>query len=452
MSKNNAKSMQGQLISLILASVVLATFFAALQSYRSSSKQLMQLFDAQLQEFAEIALALNNSETQTSSAHRLFQITNQHGLVRQSQQLEIDFKTLPRAFGQHLANELPSGFFEAGFGGQRWRLYRLERAPFSVLVAEPLSKRQLASENLLMVSISPVVMVVPIIGLLVFYLVRKNIRPLRALGNALRKKDHTDLTPVASQGMVTELLPVTDKINDLLARLALAFDREKRLTANIAHELRTPISVLSITAHNLSYQLNQKDITQDDLADLKQQVERLAQVVEQIIALSRYTPENFNETLKPIDIESLIQELIAARYDEIISQQQEIELQMSHAVVIGEEFALKTLFDNLLRNAIKYAGKKQRILIRQIPATKNMMGIEVADSGSGVDITIMQDLLTPFYREESKQTKVKGSGLGLAIVKHIVDLLNGKMTLENGELGGLSVKVYLPITDTKEVQ
>jgi two-component system sensor histidine kinase QseC len=210
--------------------------------------------------------------------------------------------------------------------------------------------------------------------------------------------------------------------------------------------------VLSITAHNLSYQLNQKDITQDDLADLKQQVERLAQVVEQIIALSRYTPENFNETLKPIDIESLIQELIAARYDQIISQQQEIELQMSYAVVIGEEFALKTLFDNLLRNAIKYAGKKQHILIRQIPAETNMMGIEVTDSGSGVDITIMQDLLTPFYREESKQTKIKGSGLGLAIVKHIVDLLNGKMTLENGELGGLSVKVYLPITDNKEVQ
>lgn len=456
-------SIQKQLLKLILAMVVLATFFAALQSYQQSDRELERIFDNQLAQFTHTLVALTHDKSPIEDNQHVFQIRYADGRLVQSQALIKAAKRLPRPFQAHAIQsqsqyfDTPqfersetSQFSEAGFWGQRWRLYEKHNDAYSVLVAEPIQQRIDASENLLLSSILPIVLTIPVIGLFIFYIIQKSVQPVADLGMALKQKSHRDLSPLNTEQVPQELQLVTDKVNDLMARLDSAFDREKRLTANIAHELRTPISVLTITSHNLLQQIKTTHISESQLLELKAQVARMAQVVEQIIALSRYTPEHFEQSLTTVDLTALLQDLIGQRYEQIADNEQDISLNADNITVFGEQFALTTLFDNLLKNAIKYAGKGQTIMMQTVAAPSGFIGIEVSDSGPGVKPETLAKLTTPFYRDDTNKHQAKGSGLGLAIVQHIVTLLNGELKIAQSALGGLGVTIYLPVAKSEQ--
>jgi two-component system sensor histidine kinase QseC len=155
-----------------------------------------------------------------------------------------------------------------------------------VLVAQPLNRRFELAEQMILAAVTPLILCIPLLAIIIFLLVSTGLRPLRPLSDNLRAKKADDLSPV----LMT--------LNQLFERLNPAFSCEKRFASDAAHELRTPLSVLKINAHNMALELN-NDVTSNNNAShtnmqyLQQGIERMCHVVEQILLLNRTNSEQY---------------------------------------------------------------------------------------------------------------------------------------------------------------
>lgn len=431
-------SIQGKLLKLIISVVTIATFFAALHGYRNSQSHIDAMFDQELVTMARF-IAANTSFKPVSSGDSssfVYQIFDAKG------QLLAKSSSAPDA----AISDLDNGFTTRSFYGARWRVYVLSNADKKVLLAQSMQERRSSADDILLVTITPIVLSIPLIGLLIFYVVRKSLKPLRQLSNQLRNKSSEDLSAVNIDNPSKELEPVLTRLNKVFKQLNYAFELEKQVSANAAHELRTPISVLSITANNLNTAFKEDNITQSQLDELSQGVDRMAHVIEQIIHLFRFTHENFAKQLSIVNLEKVLQEVITNNYSSIETANQSIELHASALSTQGDPFALYVLFENILRNAIKYAGDGAQISISLYAKDASLM-IDFDDSGKGLCEQERNKLTQRFYRS-TNQTDIKGSGLGLAIAKHIISLHGASMHFDQSPTGGLRVSLALKQTES----
>lgn len=439
-------SIKRQLIILIISTVMLATFFAALHGYRNSVKQLDAVFDKELTTIADFIAAF--AQTKESFPENIqgefaYQVFLNDKLISHGKYTSDN----------QVLSSTP-GFSEKIIYGQRWRIFSQSTDKLKVIVGHPIEHRIQSAESILFVTITPILLSIPLIALLIFYIVGKSLRPLTSLSNALKNKNFDDLTKITLNHTPVELDPVINRLNHLFDRLDASFEREKQLTANTAHELRTPVSVLTITAHNILHDFEKDMLTSASLVELESNVARMAHVIEQVIALYRFTPENFHTKKEAINIEAVLQEVISNNYADLTSHQQNITLESTPYFILGEHFALYTLFENILRNAIKYSGQGSeiKVIVASLPNSKttnsttvNSVTINIEDSGQGIDEDELPKIFARFYRAKTQQPRVKGSGLGLSIVKHIADLHNGNIICSRSSMGGLCVSVEFPL-------
>jgi two-component system sensor histidine kinase QseC len=411
----------------------LASFAAALQGYKASRHSLSSIFDEEMKSFA---LALMNSpikrggQNTTLPSTFAYQIFTDDILLLKSNNAPQQIITTQR-----------EGFIDSSFLSKRWRVFVLVENDTKVIVAQLVDQRVESIEHVLLEAILPIVYVIPIIGLLVFFAINRSLKPLNFLSKQLKQKNVNDLTPVEVKDNSAELKPIEQTLNLLLERLERSFEREKRLSADAAHELRTPISVLKITAHNISIAFEDNNITHQHIHELNNNTARMAHVIEQIITLNRTTPENFEQSKSTIDLRSVLQQVISDNYEKVELAHQSISLK-SHAIPFyGDSFSLEILFDNLIKNAIKYSGENTQISISTLQGDDTVEVI-VEDSGIGISQDNLDKVFQRFYRV--KQHVETGSGLGLSIVKHIVELHGGVIALSKSTLGGLKVSITLP--------
>ncbi|GAA5139488.1 sensor histidine kinase [Thalassotalea piscium] len=424
------------LLIVILSSIVLATFSAALQGFKASNQKLNFVFDGEMR---SIAFTLKNSPIAPSD----FDVDTHSSFAFQiwkADKLIVKSKNAP---SQKIANSTEE-FGYRSFLGNHWRYFSLLDEHSHVIVAQPMPQRIESIEEVLLEAVLPIVIVIPIIGLIVYSAVNKALSPIRTLSESVMQKDASDLTPINIEANTTDLEPIQNTINGLLERLNAAFEREKSLASNAAHELRTPISVLKLNAHNLKIAFEAESIKEQNIDDLTANTERMAHVIEQVIALNRTTPENFDAKKTQFNISNLLQEVIASNFSKIDSQGQSVSLNATSMSIFADKFSLETLFDNLIKNAIKYSGIGAEILIS---ATRNRdnITISVEDSGPGIHEDQLDKVMQRFYRV--KHHEQTGSGLGLSIVSHIVALHKGNVTLGRSSLGGLRVDIVLPHLD-----
>lgn len=396
-------------------------------------EQLDKVFD---QELISVAQVLVNAQPNTNTSEH--EQTLLYQVIQDNQLLSRSAIAPKKAY-----KNLPSGFSHLTYNGQRWRSYSLQANNVVVVVARPTAQRIQSAEFVLYKAIFPIVLTIPFIALIIFYVIRKSLKPLRHLSKSLQEKEINELSPINIGHNVEELKPIESTLNSLFKRLHTAFEREQQLATNAAHELRTPISVLNITTHNLIEAYADNAITHENLQELKNNVERMIQVTEQIIALYRFSPEYFNEKLVPINIEHLLQQVIANNYDDIANAKQTISLESTPLKVLGDEFSLITLFENLIKNANKYAGEQSEILI-STQLQGGWVVIVIEDSGAGLTPNQIEIMFERFYRANEEKTRVKGSGLGLSIAKHITELHRGTISGDHSALGGLKITVSIP--------
>jgi two-component system sensor histidine kinase QseC len=427
--------------------ITLVTFAAAIQGYRGSMAKATSVFDNELRSLTHVLVNITDLSTQSFTpqpdAAFVYQIWQNNRLIVSSHpQLNTAISDFKSEFSEH------------NFLAQRWRTYGkfFKSDNKWVLVAQPLNRRFELAEQMILAAVTPLILCIPLLAIIIFLLVSTGLRPLRLLSDNLRAKKTDDLSPITQQKQRNELSPVLETLNQLFVRLNAAFSREKQFASDAAHELRTPLSVLKINAHNLGLELSNNSTTNTNMQYLTQGIERMSHVVEQILLLNRTNPEQYQGQFKQINTASLCQTVIASIFPQIEAKNQEIELVGLGAAIQGDEFSLGILLQNLISNASKYSPEET--LIRVVLKTlNNQVIIQVEDSGPGIDESEYQRVFERFYRigGDRHSSNAPGCGLGLAISKHIAELHKASLTLSRSEqLSGLSVELLLPKGQSNE--
>ncbi len=288
----------------------------------------------------------------------------------------------------------------------------------------------------------PVVMAIAVLG--GYVVIRRALDPVQNMMQAAQDITLRHLSrrlPVPESG--DEIASLALALNQMIARLDESFQNTSRFTADASHELRTPLTIIRGELEALLLPMDLRPQTQQALASLLEEVERLVRIVEGLFALSRLdTGEAQTERVR-IDLAKLAETTLEQMC--LLAEEKKIALTcdtQERVEVEGDRARLKQVVVNLLDNAIKYtpAGGKISLQVRHVDSAAIL---EVSDSGPGVSATALPHLFERFYRaEEARATE--GAGLGLSIVRSICAAHGGAVTLDNISPTGCRAKVELP--------
>jgi two-component system, OmpR family, sensor kinase len=239
-----------------------------------------------------------------------------------------------------------------------------------------------------------------------------------------------------------ELLPLAAALNDLLARLRGALERERAFMADAAHELRTPLTALHLQTGMLARASSEAERAAA-METLSAGVQRAIRLVEQLLSLARQEPRAQGERV-PVRLDELAREVVAELVP--LADSGRIDLGVSTAQPVsvrGDPDDLRTLLRNLADNAVRYteAGGRVDVSVEEVPAGDGRMArLTVSDNGPGIPPEERERVFDRFYRRAG--TTPPGSGLGLSIVKSIAEAHGATLSLADGPSGkGLSVTV-----------
>ncbi len=296
---------------------------------------------------------------------------------------------------------------------------------------------------------APLVMILPFVLLPALLSIWLALRPWRKVSNEVVLKGPRDLSPLGFLPKQHELKPMTQAINQLLEKLRLSSERERRFVADAAHELRTPLASIRVLLQTLAARPSCASDA-ELIQSLLRSSDRASRLVVQLLALMRSDIDNLEAPLESIDLVELLQARLAD-FSPLASQKRvDLELEISEllpdclsqrveAFINADLEGLTSLVDNLIENAIKYSPSDSQVRVRIQRSADNNWILIVQDSGEGIAPEHRQRVFERFFRAPDQSQS--GSGLGLAIVKTVADRLNAEVSLDSGITGGLKVTV-----------
>ncbi len=326
-----------------------------------------------------------------------------------------------------------------------WRVFSIydEDWDFWLHVAESDSIREELAGDISRQTLLSGLVIFPFALVLLVFIIRSGLKPLKQLAENIQRREAKNLSPIVLQHTPKEMQPVMQALNDLFFRLEGAIKREQRLTADAAHELRTPLSVIMIHAQN-ALNAQQDDERDTALKEIEKGVMRVSRLLEQLLTLSKISPDTI--PMETLTFFPLCQEVVAQMAPKMLAKNQDVALLCdSHnerLLVNGSAFLLEILIRNLIDNASQYTPS-QGIIELSIKRDAGLLVLTVEDSGPGVAEDKQLQLTDRFYREH--QQAGSGAGLGLALVNSIVLFHGGELQFSASRLGGLNVQVSVPI-------
>jgi signal transduction histidine kinase len=240
-----------------------------------------------------------------------------------------------------------------------------------------------------------------------------------------------------------ELNKLADSFNMMLTRLDIAFARESRFSADAAHELKTPLTVIKTNLDVLYLDENPtKEDCLESLEVVKKQTNRMIALVDDLFAMSTASVCNIENY---VDVDAMLEE-IAAEYEPKISVMHiRFKMDVKPCSVKANYVMLKHAISNILDNAIKYNYQDGEIEIRAYPEENNC-AIYISDTGIGISEEYVKYIFEPFYRvDKSRSRAIGGAGLGLAIAYDIILKHQGTIEYSAAEQKGSIFKIVLPI-------
>ncbi len=256
------------------------------------------------------------------------------------------------------------------------------------------------------------------------------------MAQAIGRRHPEHLEPLLLKQVPDEIHPIINAINHLFDRLSKTIEREKRFTADAAHELRTPLSILKIHAQNAQAAENHEDM-QRSLDLLLKGVDKSTHLIEQLLKLARLEPKGVDQSeFKLINITQLLKEQYALQVPAALKKQQDINITVSetdiNCQVDGLVFEL--LIRNLLDNAIRYCPNQGNIeVVLKWEIVNKCFSLSIKNSGELISDENKSRLFERFYR--INPGKSGGSGLGLSIVKQCVAIHQAEIKLPKTESG-----------------
>jgi len=422
-------SLRNRLLAGLVGAVVLVGALGAWLSYRIARAEADAFFDAQLR---ETALLLRDEVQVFPGGARVPRAVPEYDFIVQvwSREGVRVYLSRPHEFVPGLTGP---GLTTVRTRTTSWRVFGVDTGGGVIQVAQPMDVRERRAARLALRSLAPFAVLVPTLSILIAWIVARTVRPVRGFAAALRRRRPDDVEPIAVTGLPDEVRPVAEALNDLLARLRSALDRERAFLADAAHELRTPLTALDLQAQVVV------DAREEDrgaaLDDLRAGVARVARLVEQLLAIAR-EQHGTAAAPEPLDLDELVRRTVADFVP--LAEAAGIDLGIDAAEpvrVVGDADALRRLLGNLLDNAVRYtpAGGRVDVAVGFEGGTHPRAVVTVTDTGPGIPPGERERVFDRFHRVPG--TTGTGSGLGLALARSIAGRHGGEVRLEDGPAG-----------------
>jgi len=226
--------------------------------------------------------------------------------------------------------------------------------------------------------------------------------------------------------------------------------------ANISHELKTPIGAIALLAEALQDGKDDPELVTRFAGNLQREANRLANLVQDIIQLSRVQSADTQSSYAPVDLASVIND--AVERNQVLAETKRITLKVSAPqghIVFGDLEALTMAVKNLVENAVVYSDENSQVGIG-LRSVGGVAELSVTDSGVGISVEDQERIFERFYRvDQSRSRQTGGTGLGLAIVKHVVSNHRGEIRLFSQPGTGSTFTIRIPempadLSETRE--
>jgi signal transduction histidine kinase len=245
---------------------------------------------------------------------------------------------------------------------------------------------------------------------------------------------------VSSPDLPSELAPLVDKLNELLARVEASFARERRFTADVSHELRTPLAALRTTLDVVGSRQRSAPELAQALGDVNVVVRQMQALCDNLLALARLDAGRVPVHAGPVRLRRLVDECWGPLAEGADRRQLSFRNDLDEALIaVTDAEQLRVVVANLLSNAVAYTARGGVIEVRRPGAEQGLF--EVHDSGPPIRDAHLPHVFERFFRADPARADGLHCGIGLALVRGISEVLGLDVTAENTADGGVSFAI-----------
>ncbi|MDO8466413.1 MAG: ATP-binding protein [Gallionella sp.] len=434
-------SLKQRLLALVLSAITLVWLGATAFTYLDAREEFDEVLDAHLAQAASLLVVqashdLDELETEHAPLLHKYARRVAFQVWDKEQQLRLHSANAPQ---QPLANK-ERGFSDATIDGHRWRVFSTwdESGEYLIHVAERTEVRDELARGIAGNLLRPLWFSLPLLALLLWIAVLRGLRPLDKLAREVEQREPDNLAALDASSAPREVVPLIERLNRLFARIDASMQKERRFTADAAHELRTPVAAIKAQAQVARAASGEAERTHAlDNAILG--CDRAAHLIDQLLTLARVDTLD-RSVAEPCQLRNIAAEAIAALAPAALEKGVQLELlACDEATVRGNSGLLRVLLRNLLDNAMKHTppGTLVQVNIAHEPGA---ISLSVSDNGPGIPEQERDKVLERFYRPLG--TQASGSGLGLSIVQRISEVHGATLQMQPASEGrGLWVTV-----------
>lgn len=358
-----------------------------------------------------------------------------------------------QAVRTRLEEPLPAGLATGVVAGEAYRIYTifLPTGRYTS-VAEPIAIREIAAKEAALTAVLPLLVLLPMLIGVIGFVLWTSLRPLKRAADEVAAREADDLTPLTIDGAPAEIMPFVESVNGLLAKVDAARLREIRFTADAAHELRSPLTSMTIEVDHLA-KLPLNSETQTIVSNLRSGLRRSVHQLSQLLLFARAQAGEKKETEQRDSEPWFVSELTTEIIEPLIPLMEEKAIDFSVEGLENEKEPVKAvaksfihaILRNLLENALRYTPAHGSVALC-VQRDAELLRLIVTDTGPGIPPAEREKVFDPFYRITG--TKVTGTGLGLSIVKTYADKVGASVKLEDAserEPHGLKATVEIPL-------
>lgn len=418
-------SIQGDLSRWLMVTSLVLVLVTGLVSATLAFFEARKIQDRMLREIGNLA---------SSSMPGEYSYRNRQNLEEESI-IVRDLNNQPESLRPSLPADLAEGLQTIRRAGEEWRVLVLppDSSGQRLAIAQQTELRDNVAWASSLNVLFPVLILVVLMLLVIHFILHIRLQPLKTLADRLDRQVVTNLTPLPSADIPEEIQPFVASINTLMGRTRLVLQQQQRFVADAAHELRTPITALSLLSENLGHARSETE-RRERQSLLQQGLDRISDLIVQLLDLSRLQCDTDNP-VTVVSLNRVVVDIISDLYPLAESAQLDLGVERQESVtVLGQEGRLGQLVRNAIDNAIGNSPRGARIDV-SVFAEGDGAVFRVDDNGSGIPEDEIHMVMAPFYR--TRETTRSGNGLGLAICQEIAQRHGGVISLSNRPGGGL---------------
>jgi two-component system sensor histidine kinase TctE len=450
-------SLRGQLLAWVLLPLALAVAIDAAITWREADRTATEIQDRLLLGSARMIAEQLGYEDNVflhpipPAALELFQSGQAdhvfYRVTTESGQLLTGAADLPMP--EPRAAEAAPTYFDADMRGNRVHVVAVRQpvigafggASVIVEVAQTPRGHDALRQGLWRRSIGEQLLILLLTAVMVLFGLRQGLRPVLRLRDAVLARSAGALEPLPGDGVPAELAPLLDALNDYVDRLTAYTNAQKVFIENAAHQLRTPLTLLS-TQVSFAKRTENPQAREESLDAIRQSLQRTIRVVNQLLTLSSAQSQaGGRQGFEPVSLVGVVQRTLEGMASQAEAKDIDLGLESDGTIlnVDAHPLMLQEIVLNLLDNAIRYT-QRGGVVTARVASSGQIVELSIEDNGPGIDVANRERAFERFVRLDERASS--GSGLGLAIVRELALRHGASVDMGPGQNGrGLKVTV-----------